>query len=53
VHAVVTGKGFACVEYTAKYMVGPGALFVIANLDHDSPPADVIKQELIKMVASL
>lgn len=53
VPAVVTGKDFSRVEDTAKYVVGSGALFVSTNFYHDSPPAEVIKQLLIKSVASV
>ena len=35
--AVVTGKDFTCVEYTAKNMVGLGTFFICANFDHDCP----------------
>lgn len=51
--AVVTVNDFPCVEYTAKYMVGSGALFVTTNSDHDSPPAVVINKNLFQLVAPL
>jgi len=52
IFAVVTVKGFACVEYTAKYMVGSGTFFISANFDHDSPSVEVIKQEPVSVGCS-